>query len=183
MKEKSTILLSRGFTMMEILFVIVILGILASIAVPRLVANKQDAQISQLKSQITTIREGIRDYANQQRLAKKVKKKDIYPEQLEEGEIKNRPNLFEYVISTPIKSNGVGWLPNNAIAKTQGWSDQANYVTRYLYSLGNGKVDEVITMDYCSPTTTKRTDKCNDDNIGDFICVTGCNKIEEKPHP
>ncbi|EAI5407914.1 prepilin-type N-terminal cleavage/methylation domain-containing protein [Campylobacter fetus] len=75
MKEKSTILLSRGFTMMEILFVIVILGILASIAVPRLVANKQDAQISQLKSQITTIREGIRDYANQQRLAKKVKKK------------------------------------------------------------------------------------------------------------
>ncbi len=71
MKEKSTILLSRGFTMMEILFVIVILGILASIAVPRLVANKQDAQISQLKSQIAT----IRDYANQQRLAKKSEKK------------------------------------------------------------------------------------------------------------
>ena len=62
MKEKSTILLSRGFTMMEILFVIVILGI---------VANKQDGQISQLKSQIAT----IRDYANQQRLAKKSEKK------------------------------------------------------------------------------------------------------------
>ncbi|ANE35142.1 putative type II secretion system protein [Campylobacter iguaniorum] len=49
----------KAFTMVELVFVIVILGILASIAVPKLVATKTDADIAkmvaQMKNFITTV--------------------------------------------------------------------------------------------------------------------------------
>ncbi|WP_057040858.1 hypothetical protein [Campylobacter fetus] len=52
----------RGFTVIEIVFVIPILGMLASILVPRLVANKNDAEIAKVKMQISAIRRGIEYY-------------------------------------------------------------------------------------------------------------------------
>ncbi len=48
-----------AFTMLELVFVIVILGILASVAIPRLVATRDDAIIVKGKSQISAIRSGI----------------------------------------------------------------------------------------------------------------------------
>ena len=38
--------MKKGFTMIELIFVIVILGILASVAIPRLAATREDAEIS-----------------------------------------------------------------------------------------------------------------------------------------
>ncbi|MDY3669262.1 MAG: type II secretion system protein [Campylobacter sp.] len=47
--------MKKGFTMIELIFVIVILGILASVAIPRLAATREDAEISAAVANIRTL--------------------------------------------------------------------------------------------------------------------------------
>ena len=52
-------MLNKAFTMIELVFVIVVLGILAAVAIPRLAATRDDAIITKGKSQVSAIRSGI----------------------------------------------------------------------------------------------------------------------------
>ena len=49
----------NAFTMIELVFVIVVLGILAAVAVPRLAATRNDAVLAKGKSDLATIRSAI----------------------------------------------------------------------------------------------------------------------------
>jgi general secretion pathway protein G len=49
----------NAFTMIELVFVIVVLGILAAVAVPRLAATRDDAQIAKGRSDVAAIRAAI----------------------------------------------------------------------------------------------------------------------------
>ena len=49
----------NAFTMIELVFVIVILGILAAVAVPRLAASRDDAHIAKGRADVASIRSGI----------------------------------------------------------------------------------------------------------------------------
>lgn len=48
-----------AFTMIELVFVIVILGILAAVAIPRLAATRDDAQVTKGRSDVAAIRSAI----------------------------------------------------------------------------------------------------------------------------
>lgn len=48
-----------AFTMIELIFVIVVLGILSAVAIPRLAASQDDAVLVRGKSQIGAVRSGI----------------------------------------------------------------------------------------------------------------------------
>ena len=47
--------MKKGFTMIELIFVIVILGILASIAIPRLAGTREDAEIATAIANLRTL--------------------------------------------------------------------------------------------------------------------------------
>ena len=47
--------MKKGFTMIELIFVIVILGILASVALPRLAGTREDAEISAAVANLRTL--------------------------------------------------------------------------------------------------------------------------------
>ena len=50
-----TINIRNGFTMIELIFVIVILGLLAAVAIPKLSATRTDAEISKMATNLNTI--------------------------------------------------------------------------------------------------------------------------------
>lgn len=58
----------NAFTMIELVFVIVVLGILASVAIPKLAATRTDAKISAAKATVAALRSGIVSWRQQRML-------------------------------------------------------------------------------------------------------------------
>jgi len=52
----------KGFTMIELIFVIVIIGILAAVAIPKLTATRDDAKVAQVIANLRTFTEDVKNY-------------------------------------------------------------------------------------------------------------------------
>ena len=58
----------RAFTMMELVFVIVVIGILASIAIPRLGATRDDAFLTKAKNTLASLRSAVSQEAQRRQM-------------------------------------------------------------------------------------------------------------------
>ena len=121
--------MKRAFTMIELVFVIVILGILASIAVPRLFATRDEAVIARARADIASIRSAIVNMHNTKMLSGRF----TYPVSLESGG--GSGVLFDNVLQNGVK-----------VDEKSGWSrDGGNYKftlrresTVFTYNATNG---------------------------------------------
>lgn len=96
--------MKKAFTLIELVFVIVILGILATVAIPKLIVTRDDAEIAKAKSQIAAVRSGIQLKRNEMILSGA----QGYPTNLEDGTC-----CFGGILSTKIEQrkddNSYGW--------------------------------------------------------------------------
>ncbi len=116
----------RAFTMLELVFVIVILGILAGIAAPKLFATRDDAVIAKARADLASIKSGIANAYNANMLTGNF----TYPVLSGSSGL-----LFDNVLGDGIKENS-----------EQGWSGSGNTYsfnfkgvsTTFTYNRANG---------------------------------------------
>jgi general secretion pathway protein G len=128
--------MKKSFTMMELIFVIVVIGILAAIAIPRLWVTRTDALYVKARTQIATIRAGISSMYSKNVMAGEI---DVCP-YTEKSTTDN--TVFENVINPPIKVNQseINWtFDGNS-------SEEFNYTlkigdlsTKFVYELNASK--------------------------------------------
>jgi len=142
--------MKKSFTMLELIFVIVVIGILAGVAIPRLFTGVSDAEIAKVKTDVATVRTAIST-----RYGKNVMEgNDVCPNLEDISKDPHNDYVFEGILTYPIKKNigTVKWDGNGI---------------DYNVTLDGG--DTVITFKYKNTTS----DNCK------FECQTNCDKIGE----
>src|SRR3989338_9318812 len=93
----------QAFTMIEVVFVIVVLGILAAIAIPRLAATRDDAQIAKGRSDVAAIRAAIVS----ERQGRLLQGQSNYINQLHSGSTGSKSSLFDTNGSSTLLQYGI----------------------------------------------------------------------------
>lgn len=122
-----------AFTMIELVFVIVVLGILAAVAIPKFSATRLDAQISKGRSDVASIRSAIVS-ERQSRLIKGCSK--FIPNGTNSSDTTTCPSLTIKQMDADGLFGGVLMYPiKNESGKDGAWSGTAGSGT-YVYRVG-----------------------------------------------
>ena len=111
----------RAFTIIELIFVIIVLGILAVVALPKFTGVLEQADIANAKSKVSAIRSGLQVYKNKHVLLGK----SPYPDSLDS----DANHLFDQVLPTAVTPS----------TKRGGWKRDTSDATKYRYYLTDDK--------------------------------------------
>lgn len=111
----------NGFTMIELVFVIVVLGILAAVAIPRLAATRDDANIAKGRANILAISSGILS----ERQARMFRGDSTYAADLNSS-IGDDVPLFGNVLTQPVISKA-----NPSQNMEGGWRKTADFTYQF----------------------------------------------------
>lgn len=146
--------MKKAFTLIELVFVIVILGVLATVAIPKLIVTRDDAEIAKAKSQIAAVRSGIQLKRNEMILSGR----QGYPTNLEYGAC-----CFGGILSTKIEQrkddNSYGWQKENDGSYTINTNKEKVKFT-YSDSDGSFKCTERSSSDTGTDKDSLKNGKC-----------------------
>ena len=138
----------KAFTMVELVFVIVVLGILASIAATKMSVTRDDALIAKARSQVASIRSGIALEKGKKMMEGSA---TIYPTDL--GDTSS--TLFGGVLDYPVYSedkNGKWKAGTTANTYYFNWSSHPGGIL-FTYNNSTGTFDCSHTIDICQDLT------------------------------
>ena len=147
--------MKNAFTMIEIVFVIVVLGILAAVAIPKMTATRTDATIAKLRSEVASIRSAIIN----ERQSRMMNGDSSYISKLDDlaaatssdGDPLFRGDGTRTLLDYPIYANSAnGW------SKTAANTYKANFGTgsaTFTYDSSTGVFDCTHTNDGCKKLT------------------------------
>lgn len=145
--------MKKAFTLIELVFVIVILGVLATVAIPKLIVTRDDAEIAKAKSQIAAVRSGIQLKRNEMILSGT----QGYPASLEDGTC-----CFGGILSTRIEErkddNSYGWKLENNTYSINTNKEQVKFT--YSASDGSFKCTERSSSDTSADKDSLKNGKC-----------------------
>ena len=152
----------KGFTMIELIFVIVILGVLASVAIPRLAATRDDAEVAKAATNLTTAISDITAYYTAKGDFNSTIKQMTNALDAD-GKLLIKGNKSCATITTSgggkqTTSNGKTSTDNSAAKIKVTWSTSADPVCERL-----SKLPGIITM--CGTTTKSQTTTTNNCEI------------------
>jgi len=137
--------ITPAFTMVELVFVIVVLGILAGVAIPRLAASRDDAVMVKGKSQISAIRSGIAMQKSRRLLQGETayltnldNANGTNGERLFNFSDGNTSNILEYPILARQNENGGWWY---SAVRTYKFQLTNNTIVTFTYNSANGTFD------------------------------------------
>ncbi|WP_267523890.1 prepilin-type N-terminal cleavage/methylation domain-containing protein [Campylobacter sp. MG1] len=156
--------MKKAMSMMEIIFVIVIIGILSGVAIPKLFISRTDAEILKLQETVALIRVGIEAYANDELYASGVKK---YPDSLctdSAGAVAKscQNNFNKGRFFTAVLQNSVEY--GSKKGTWNGWTTAKP--ERFIYYVNNNKEGFEFTYD-----ASNGLFKCEKDYNKDLTCA------------
>jgi len=137
----------NAFTMIELVFVIVVLGILAAVAIPRFAATRTDAEISKGRADIASIRSAIVS-DRQTRLVRGIT--TFIPAGNAAGQLDDG-GLFGGALMYPINGGGWSLIAYDDVNTTTYNYNASSINTTFTYTSGDGLFDCV-----------RNTGRCND---------------------
>lgn len=142
--------MKKGFTLIELVFVIVILGVLATVAIPKLVVTRDDAEIARAKAQIAAIRSAIQTSRNAQILAGKAS----YPDSLDDTDASTTKCYFGKILTTQICESD-GWTKDGDAYKVKAGNEEVNFTYDKTTGAFKCEGDKTNTTDLKNGKCTK----------------------------
>ena len=135
--------MKRAFTMIELIFAIIIIGILAAVAIPKLFATRDDAVVTKIRTDVANIRSAVFNLHSK----KLLRGDNSYPEALDDAEAnKEGEELFDgnstigRLLDYPIysKDSDGHWMK---IGDTNYTAEVENTKVKFNYYNDNGHFD------------------------------------------